>query len=71
MEKEVKRRTMSRFAEHILLCGAVLITVLCIGYISKLDYMGSMYRAACEFYALLLAELTVFTCFADYIYKTT
>jgi len=70
MEKTIKRRALSRFASHILLCGAVIITVFCVGYIANLEFMSSTYRAACEFYALLLAELVAFTCLADYIHKT-
>ncbi|HAN21503.1 MAG: hypothetical protein A2Y15_00750 [Clostridiales bacterium GWF2_36_10] len=70
MKNKTKRRSLSRFASHILLSGAIVITVFCVGYITTLDMMSSTYRAAIEFYVLLLAELTAFTCFADYIHKT-
>jgi predicted CDP-diglyceride synthetase/phosphatidate cytidylyltransferase len=68
---KVKRRSLSPFATHILICATILATVFCIGYITTLDYMSSMYKSACEFYVLLLAEIVSFTCLADYIYKTT
>lgn len=68
---KVKRRSLSSFATHILVCSTLLATVFCVGYISTLEYMSSMYKEACEFYALLLAEIVSLTCFADYIYKTT
>jgi hypothetical protein len=68
---KAKRRSLSSFATHILVCSTILVTVLCVGYISTLDYMSSMYKTACEFYVLLLAEIVSLTCFADYIYKTT
>lgn len=71
MKIKTKRRSLSHFASHILLSGAIVITVFCIGYISSLEFMSSQYKAACEFYVLLLAELASFTCFADYIHKTT
>lgn len=70
MEKKGKRRMLSRFATHILFCGAVLITIFCVGYITSLEIMSAQFKEACEFYALLLTELTAFTCFADYIHKT-
>ncbi|HBR32279.1 MAG TPA: hypothetical protein DD733_09380 [Clostridiales bacterium] len=70
MEKTIRRRALSRFASNILFCGAVLVTVLCVGYIANLEYMSAQYKDACEFYALLMAELVSFTCFADYIHKT-
>lgn len=68
---KTKRRSLSSFATHILICSTLLATVFCVGYISTLDYMSYMYKSACEFYALVLAEIVCMTCFADYIYKTT
>jgi hypothetical protein len=69
--KKAKRRSLSPFATHLMVCATILATVFCVGYISTLDYMTSMYKAACEFYVLILAEIVSFTCFADYVYKTT
>lgn len=66
-----KKRRLSSFASHILICSTLLATVFCIGYISTLEYMSYQYKSACEFYVLLLAEIVCMTCFADYIYKTT
>jgi len=71
MKKTMKRRPLSAFASHILLCGVILATVFCVGYISNLEHMSYNYVAACEFFILLITEIVCFTCLADYIYKTT